>query len=114
MGWLDAHRAGLHLTVNDPNSWVLQIQGPRSFDVLAKVLDDPLPEPLNYFDVTECRVAGEPFLISRSGWTGEAGVELYSLNPSVDVCARVQSLDARGCGRKSAFQLSGKYGDPEN
>ena len=84
MGWLDAHRAGLDVQVRDPDSWVLQIQGPRSFEVLPAVLDGPLPEPFNYFNVAECSIAGEPFLISRSGWTGEAGVELYSLNPAVD------------------------------
>ena len=84
LGWLDAHRAGYDVTVTDPNSWVLQIQGPRSLEALPALLDGPPPAPFNYFSVAECSVASEPFLISRTGWTGELGFELYSLNPSLD------------------------------
>ena len=82
--WLEAHRVGYDVRVHDPDSWVLQIQGPRSLEVLGEVLDAAPPEPFKYFSVGECRVAGEPFLISRTGWTGELGFELYSLNPAVD------------------------------
>lgn len=84
LGWLDAHRAGFDVSVTDPNAWVLQVQGPRSLEGLAALLDGPPPQPFKYFDVAECSVDGEPFLISRTGWTGELGFELYSLNPQVD------------------------------
>ena len=82
--WMDAMRAQLDVQISDPESWVLQVQGPLSMQMLPDLLDTQPPEPFKYFDVAECRVAGEPFLISRSGWTGELGFELYSMNPEVD------------------------------
>ena len=82
--WLEAHRAGYDIEVRDPGSWVLQVQGPRALEVLAPVLDGAAPSPFSYFSVHECEVAGEPFLVSRTGWTGELGFELYSRRPDLD------------------------------
>ena len=84
MTWLEAHRAGYDLRVRDPESWVLQVQGPRALEVLAPMLDGAAPSPFRYFSVHECEVAGEPFIVSRTGWTGELGFELYSRRPGVD------------------------------
>jgi len=84
MNWLDAHRAGYDVKVRDPGSWVLQVQGPRALEVLEPMLDGGAPTPFTYFSVHECEVAGEPFIVSRTGWTGELGFELYSRRPDVD------------------------------
>ena len=84
MGWMEAHRVAYDVRVRDPGSWVLQVQGPRAFEVLDRMLDTPPPSPFRYFSVHECEIAGEPFLISRTGWTGELGFELYSRNPGID------------------------------
>lgn len=82
--WLEAHRAGYDVRIRDPESWVLQVQGPRALEVLAPMLDGAGPSPFRYFSVHECEVAGEPFIVSRTGWTGELGFELYSRHPGVD------------------------------
>jgi glycine cleavage system aminomethyltransferase T len=82
--WLAAQSAGFDATITDPRSWVLQVQGPKAFDVLADLVDGTPPEPFNYFAVAETAIAGERFIISRTGWTGELGFELYSLNPGID------------------------------
>ncbi len=84
MTWLAAHRAGYDVQVRDPESWVLQVQGPRALEVLEPMLDGGAPSPFRYFSVHECEVAGEPFIVSRTGWTGELGFELYSRRPGVD------------------------------
>lgn len=84
MTWLEAHRAGYDVRVRDPESWVLQVQGPRALEVLEPVLDGAAPSPFRYFSVHECEVAREPFIVSRTGWTGEIGFELYSRRPGVD------------------------------
>ena len=84
MTWLEAHRAGYDVKVRDPGSWVLQIQGPRALEALEPMLDGGAPAPFTYFSVHECEVAGEPFIVSRTGWTGELGFELYSRRPDVD------------------------------
>ena len=84
MTWMEAHRAGYDVEVRDPGSWVLQVQGPRALQVLEPMLDGSAPTPFTYFSVHECEVAGEPFIVSRTGWTGELGFELYSRRPEVD------------------------------
>ena len=75
--WYKAHAHGLNVTITDPNVWVSQIQGPRSFDLLEQLLDGPLPEPWRYFDWAEVSLAGEQVIISRTGFTNELGWEIY-------------------------------------
>ena len=84
LGWMDACRPEFDVQVSDPNSWVLQLQGPRSLDLLADLLGDKMFAAFKYFSVHECELNGEPFYISRTGWTGELGFELYSRNPAID------------------------------
>ena len=54
----------------------LQIQGPRSRDVLAKVCTVDL-SALPYFHFQEGEVAGAPCVVSRTGYSGELGYELF-------------------------------------
>ena len=85
--WLVAHADGFEVKIRDPQSWVLQIQGPRALDVLAKACDDGAPEPFRYFHIAETRLAGQSVLVSRAGWTGEVGFEVYNLDASFDASA---------------------------
>ena len=55
----------------------LQLQGPRSRDVLARVTDVDLGG-LAYFHCAEGTVAGEECIVSRTGYSGELGYELFS------------------------------------
>ena len=110
MSWMEAHRAGYDVRVLDPGSWVLQVQGPRALEVLEPMLDGDAPSPFRYFGVYECEVAGEPFLVSRTGWTGELGFELYSRRPDVDGERIFRHLMRAGaaCGiRLSALECMG-------
>ncbi len=82
--WLHAHAVGLDVTISDPDSSILQIQGPRSFDVLASLWERQAAHALPYFHVRHCTIGGQPMLVSRTGWTGELGFELYTLDPGID------------------------------
>jgi aminomethyltransferase len=84
--WYKAHAHGLDVNIHDPDVWVSQIQGPRSLEVLAAVLDGPMPEPFRYFDCAEVSIASQPCVISRSGFTNELGWEVYLL-PGTDIAA---------------------------
>ncbi|WP_418315610.1 aminomethyltransferase family protein [Piscinibacter sakaiensis] len=75
--WLHAHAIGLDVAVRPADVWISQVQGPRALDVLAQVADDGLPEPFRYFDLAEIRIAGQPVVISRTGYTNELGWEFY-------------------------------------
>lgn len=84
--WYRAHTEGLDVKIHDPKVWVSQIQGPRSMDLLAAVLDGPMPDPFCYFDCAEVSIAGRTCWISRSGFTNELGWEVYML-PDTDIPA---------------------------
>ena len=82
--WLVAHGMGMDVTVSDPQSWVLQVGGPRSLEVLDAACDGGAPDPFAYFAVTECTMGGQPLYLSRTGWTSEVGWEVYTRDPEVD------------------------------
>jgi aminomethyltransferase len=55
---------------------LLALQGPRAADVLATITDKDLAA-ISYYHFAEGEVAGVPAIISRTGYTGEDGFELY-------------------------------------
>ena len=55
---------------------LLALQGPKSEEILEKITDIDLSK-IKYFRFVEDKVAGIETLISRTGYTGEKGFELY-------------------------------------
>lgn len=86
--WLRAHSAGFDIAVTDPKSRVLQIQGPASFDILHAATDGVLTESMGYFHAGFFRIAGQEVHVSRTGWTGELGYEIYTQGDATD-CDRL-------------------------
>jgi aminomethyltransferase len=81
--WYKAHLGDLNVRVFDPEVWVSQVQGPRSMDVLRDVVDSAFPVSFRYFDIAEVSIAGEPVIITRTGFSNELGWEMY-LRPEND------------------------------
>lgn len=54
----------------------LSIQGPRSRRVLSALA--PEVEDINYFHLTDAKLAGSGVTISRTGFTGDLGYEIWS------------------------------------
>ena len=78
MTWLQAHAIGMDVTVRDPNSRVIQIQGPNSLKILDAAMDGELSADFGYFHSGMFSIGGQELLVSRTGWTGEMGIEIYS------------------------------------
>ncbi|MGD2154643.1 MAG: glycine cleavage system aminomethyltransferase GcvT [Gemmatimonadales bacterium] len=55
---------------------LLALQGPESEPILAPLCDVDL-STLGYYRFVESRAAGKPCVVSRTGYTGEDGFELY-------------------------------------
>ena len=75
--WVRANLSGdVKLEDVSDDTALVAIQGPSSEGVLAKTTDTDLSE-LPYYHSAEMRVAGVPMLVSRTGYTGEDGFEIY-------------------------------------
>jgi glycine cleavage system aminomethyltransferase T len=72
-----ADHAGYDAAVSEPDVAPLQVQGPRSPEVLAAICDDAAA--LASFACAVTEVAGIPAVVSRTGWSREMGFEIYPL-----------------------------------
>ena len=86
--WLLAHSHGFDVTLSDPRSRVLQLQGPNSFYIMQDASAGALTENLKYFHSGFFDFDGQQVYVSRTGWTGELGYELYTLGDETD-CPRL-------------------------
>jgi aminomethyltransferase len=57
------------------NYSLLAVQGPKSRETLQKIIDKELD--LEYYHFFKARVAGIEMIVSRTGYTGELGYEIY-------------------------------------
>ena len=76
-----AVNSGLDVKVGEPDVYPIQVQGPRSKDVLRKLVGDAILDVRYYWTLTT-DIDGIPVVISRTGWTGEVGYEIYLRDPS--------------------------------
>lgn len=78
--WCSKNAEGFDLKLANASEEVnlLAVQGPASRDVLLKLTDENISEEaLNYYNFTVGKLAGYDMIISRTGYTGELGFELY-------------------------------------
>ena len=58
------------------DSWPVQVQGPKSRDVMRALFGDRI-EGVRYYWTLHTDLDGIPVVISRTGWTAELGFEIY-------------------------------------
>ena len=82
--WLLKNKTRSDVTISDVSDDVAMfaVQGPRAGTVLWNVSDVKLEEVERY-GTRDVKVAGIPCLLTRSGYTGEDGFEIYVWNTSV-------------------------------
>jgi glycine cleavage system aminomethyltransferase T len=68
--------AGLDVTLREPDVSPLQVQGPKSKPLIHSLFGDDVAG-LPYYRCAEASLDGIPLVVSRTGWTGEVGYELY-------------------------------------
>jgi len=68
--------AGLEVTVQEPDVSPLQVQGPKSKPLIRDLFGDDVMN-LRYYRCIESDIEGIPVVVSRTGWTGEVGYEIY-------------------------------------
>ena len=96
--WISSHRENEDIELRNVSADYCQIafQGPDALGILQKLTRLPLSE-IKYYHFREGEVDGVPAIVSRTGYTGEDGFEVYA---SPDKAERLwnKSLDAGNFG----------------
>jgi aminomethyltransferase len=102
LAWLHRHRApGAEIHDLSKEMALIAVQGPRSAELLAPLVVADL-SPLRHFRFVESTVAGVTALVSRTGYTGEDGFELFTREDPRPIWEAVMErgsvVGARPCG----------------
>jgi aminomethyltransferase len=95
--WLQRNAVGMDVVVEDVSRSLaaLALQGPRSRELLMRLADADV-EGLRYFRAVEGSLRGVPVWISRTGYTGDLGYEVWLA--SADALTVWDALIEEGAG----------------
>jgi aminomethyltransferase len=90
----------------------LDVQGPRSKHLMEKVLGEALPD-LGFFRFADWHLAGTACTVSRTGYTGEWGYELYfpadHAEQVWDLLTATGDIQPAGLGARDTLRLEVGY-----
>ena len=109
--WMRDHTGGAEVVNRSAEFAQLALQGPRAEAILAPLAAIDLAT-LSRFHVAEASVAGTPALVSRTGYTGEDGFEIYLAPEHAEAVwnrllevGRPQGLVPVGLGARDTLRL---------
>jgi aminomethyltransferase len=117
LAWVQEHAPAFDVEVADKSdeTALLAIQGPRAAEILQELTDTDL-EDIGYYRFALGSVAGVEGVISRTGYTGEDGFELYipdeagmKLWGALMGAGEAKSLTATGLGCRDSLRLEMGY-----
>ena len=71
-----AVNSGLNVSIDEPDVSPLQLQGPKSREIMVKLFGENIRD-LKYYWLKELELDGIPLVVSRTGWSTELGYELF-------------------------------------
>ena len=71
-----AVHSGLNVTIKEPDVSPLQLQGPKSGEIMASLFGEDISD-LRYYWLEEKVLDGISLVVSRTGWSSELGYEIY-------------------------------------
>ncbi len=117
IAWMQEQAKGFNCSVVDRSAAYAQlaIQGPRAVELVQTLTQTDLAG-IKYYHFAEGEVAGVPCLISRTGYTGEDGFELYCpagdgvrLAESVVAAGAPFGLELTGLGARDSLRLEAGF-----
>src|ERR671925_842011 len=87
-----ARSSGLQVELRELDVAPLQVQGPKSREVVQALFGEAVLS-LKYYQFINTRLGDIPVIVTRTGWTGELGFEIYLLEPArgVELWDRIMS-----------------------
>ncbi|UCE17858.1 MAG: glycine cleavage system aminomethyltransferase GcvT [Gemmatimonadota bacterium] len=115
--WLqDNLRGAVQLENKSDATTLLALQGPQAETVLSPLVEVDLCRKLGYYYCQPGSVIGHPALISRTGYTGEDGFEIYcapragvALWEALMESGRRYDIQPIGLGARDTLRLEMKY-----
>ena len=102
--WLLALTTGFDVTISDPRSRVLQIQGPASIAIMNAASGGVIDNTMKYFHAGFFDIGDQKIYVSRTGFTNELGFEIYSNGADTDHLALWDHLMA--CGAPHGLEVA--------
>ena len=87
-----ARGSGMRVELRELDVAPLQVQGPKSRQLVTDMFGDRVSN-LKYYEFRRTELEGIPVIVTRTGWTGELGYELYLLDPA-------RGLEQQAVGRE--------------
>jgi aminomethyltransferase len=100
VAWLAAHKAGHNVEVSDRTleTCMVAVQGPKALELSRGLLAADAGK-LSYYYATPTTYHGKPCVVSRTGYTGEDGLEvMLGATQGVELWEELVARGARPCG----------------
>ena len=116
LAWMREHLGGFDAEVSDESErWaLLALQGPQALAILEPLAAGPVAD-LTYYGFSRTGVAGANALVSRTGYTGEDGFELYvaaedagTVWDALIETGAARGLQPAGLGARDTLRLEAK------
>ena len=117
IAWMQEQAKGFNCTVVDRSAdyGQLAIQGPKAVEIVQTLTKSVLAD-IKYYHFADGEVAGVKCIISRTGYTGEDGVELYcaaadteKLAEAVLAAGAPLGLELTGLGARDSLRLEAGF-----
>ena len=116
--WIKSHTpASVNIVNNSDNVFKLDLQGPNAPKIIKELGGEEAVTKFGFFKFRNVKLAGMPVLLSRTGYTGEIGFEIYGDNKyAVELWNKLlevgEKYDIEPCGLGARDSLRTEAGLP--
>jgi aminomethyltransferase len=100
VGWLNQHKGSRDVQVSDRTreTGMIAVQGPQALKLCSGLVDAE-PDKLSYYFAAATTFRGQPCIVSRTGYTGEDGLEfMLGAAQAVELWQELAKRGVRPCG----------------
>jgi aminomethyltransferase len=90
--WISNHSKSAHVEDISDRTGLLAIQGPRASDLLQRLVETDL-QSVKPFHIVDSNIDGIECMVSRTGYTGEDGFELFFDSSRIEIWGKLMQYD---------------------
>jgi aminomethyltransferase len=108
--WISKHSKSAHVEDISDRTCLLALQGPRASDVLQKLVEPDL-QSVKPFHLVDANIDGIECMLSRTGYTGEDGFELFFDSSRIEIWGKLMQyadmfgIKPTGLGARDTLRL---------